>query len=142
MHVVPLSVAVNGYPGVPNVDAQKFATAAGHGLPGPKKKYLAFDGPKGEWGRYREYDQAVYDEVEAIYKLAIQGIRSHPIFTAQLKDEMVSLMKKMLKKTRGFYMCPLAFLTVMRIFTTGLTRVMVRRRKLFRHAVGLNTHSS
>ena len=141
VHVVPLSVAVNGYPGVPNVDAQKFATAAGHGLPGPKKKYLAFDGPKGEWGRYREYDQAVYDEVEAIYKLAIQGIRSHPIFTAQLKDEMVSLMKKMLKKTRGFYMCPLAFLTVMRIFTTGLTRVMVRRRKLFRHAVGLNTHS-
>lgn len=141
VHVVPLSVAVNGFPGVPNVDAQKFNTSSGHGFPGCKRTYVISDEPFEEWTSFKTYDEKVIAEVERIFELAKQGIRSHPIFTAQLKDEMVSLAKREAKKTRGFYMCPLAFLTAMRIVTTGLTRVMVRRRKLFRHAVGLNTHS-
>lgn len=141
VHVVPLSVAVNGFPGVPNVDAQKFTTSAGHGFPGPKKKYIQSEEEFEEWSTFREYDAEVVAEITRIYELTVQGIRTHPIFTAQLKDEMISLAKRAMKKTRGFYMCPVAFLTVMRMFTTGLTRVMVRRRDLFRHAVGLNTHS-
>lgn len=141
MHPVPLSVAVNGYPGVPNVDAQKFTTSAGHGRNGCKAKYVDYDGPRDEWGRFREYDLEVNNEVQKIYDLACQGVRSHPIFTAQLKNEMVSHAKKLAKKTRGFYMCPLGFLTAIRLLTTGITRVMVRRKHLFRHAVGLNTHS-
>nr|ULF99923.1 MAG: hypothetical protein [Marnaviridae sp.] len=141
VHVVTVAVAVNGYPGIPNVDAQKFTTSAGHGFPGPKKAYVDYDGEYEEWSRFRTYNKDVMDEVERIYELAKLGIRSHPVFTAQLKDEMISLAKRAAKKTRGFYMCPLAFLTLMRMFTTGLTRIMVRRRKLFRNAVGLNTHS-
>lgn len=141
VHVVPLSVAVNGFPGVPNVDAQKFTTSAGHGFPGSKMTYVASEGPYEEWSTFRKYNDEVEQEIHRIYSLAIQGIRSHPVFTSQLKDEMISLAKRAAKKTRGFYMCPVAFLSVMRMFTSGLTRVMVRRRDLFRHAVGLNTHS-
>lgn len=141
VHVVPLSVAVNGFPQVPNVDAQKFTTSAGHGFPGPKQKYVLEEENFEEWALYRKYDDEIVEEITRIYELTVKGIRTHPVFTAQMKDEMVSLAKRAAKKTRGFYMCPVAFLTVMRMFTTGLTRVMVRRRDLFRHAVGLNTHS-
>lgn len=141
IHPVPLDVAVNGFPGVPNVDAQKFCTAAGHGLPGPKKTYVDFDGPFEEWARCRKYDAQVEERVQRIIDLAQNGVRSHPIFTAHLKDEMVSERKVLACKTRGFYICPVDYLTAMRMYSMGLCRVMVRRRSLFRIAVGLNTHS-
>lgn len=141
IHVVPISVAVNGFPGIPNVDALKFNTSAGHGRRGCKRGYLESEEPLEDWSTFRVFNADLVAEIEAIVEKALVGTRSHPIFTAQLKDEMVSLAKKMSKKTRGFYMCPVAFLVAMRMFTMGLTRVMVRRRKLFRHAVGLNTHS-
>lgn len=141
LHPVPLSVAINGYPAVPNVDALKFTTSAGHGFEGPKAKYVCFDDERDEWSRYREFTPEVVARIQEIYEMACQGQRSHPIFTAQLKNEMVSVAKRAIKKTRGFYMCPVDFLTAMRILTSGLTRVMVRRKHVFRHAVGLNTHS-
>lgn len=142
IHVVPLSVAVNGFPRVPNVDPLKFNTSGGHGYPGPKSAYVTTDALYEEWSRYREFDEGVIANVERIVDLAYKGIRSHPIFTAQLKDEMLSHAKVESCKTRGFYMCPLPFLIAMRMFTTGLTRVMVRRRDLFCNAIGLNTHSA
>lgn len=141
IHTVPVTVAINGYPEVPNVDAQKFTTSGGHGFPGPKKAYVTVDEPRDEWDRYREYSSDVMASVERIVEKALRGERSHPIFTAQLKDEMVSLKKVNAKKTRGFYMCALDYLTAIRMFTLGIARVMVRRRDIFRNAVGLNTHS-
>nr|ULG00009.1 MAG: hypothetical protein [Marnaviridae sp.] len=141
IHTVPVTVAINGYPEVPNVDAQKFTTSGGHGFPGPKKAHVTVDEPRDEWDRYREYSPEVMASVERIVERALKGHRSHPIFTAQLKDEMVSLKKVDAKKTRGFYMCALDYLTAIRMFTLGIARVMVRRRDVFRNAVGLNTHS-
>lgn len=141
IHTVPVTVAINGFPEVPNVDAQKFTTSGGHGFPGPKKAHIAVDEPREEWDRYREYTPEVMAAIESIVERALKGQRSHPIFTAQLKDEMVSLKKVIACKTRAFYMCPLDYLTAIRMFTLGLARVMVRRRDIFRNAVGLNTHS-
>lgn len=138
---VTLDVAVNGYPGVPNVDAQKFTTAAGHGMPGPKRAYIASEDAFSVWEKRRVYTPELEAKVKEILDKAERGKRSHPIFTAHLKDEMVSAKKVAAKKTRVFFMCPVDFLTANRMFTMGLTRVMVRRRKLFRIAVGLNTHS-
>ncbi|APG79000.1 hypothetical protein [Changjiang picorna-like virus 1] len=141
IHTVPVSVAINGYPEIPNVDAQKFTTSGGHGFPGPKKAYVTVDEKRDEWERYREYNPTVMRAVENIVEKALRGERTHPVFTTQLKDEMVSLKKLVAAKTRGFYMCPLDYLTAIRMFTLGIARVMVRRRDLFRNAVGLNTHS-
>lgn len=141
IHTVPVSVAINGFPEVPNVDAQKFTTSGGHGYPGPKKGYVAVDEPHEEWDRFRLYTDAVMDSIESVVDNALKGQRTHPIFTAQLKDEMISLRKKLAKKTRGIYMAPVDYLTAIRMFTLGLTRVMVRQRDLFRNAVGVNTHS-
>lgn len=141
IHPVPVEVAVNGYPGVPNVDAQKFTTSGGHGFRGPKLQYLSEPEKNGPWEHFRRYDDVVLERVEKIVDDARIGVRPHAIYTACMKDEMLSKAKVEAGKARVIYMCPVDFLTAMRMFTLGLTRVMVRRRDLFGIAVGLNTHS-
>nr|ULG00035.1 MAG: hypothetical protein [Marnaviridae sp.] len=141
IHPVPVDVAVNGFPGVPNVDAQKFTTSGGHGFRGPKLQYLSDPEEKEEWSHYRSYDDVVLVEVDRIVDDALNGIRPHAIYTGSMKDEMLSKAKVDAGKARVVYMCPADFLTAIRMFTLGLSRVMVRRRSLFGMAVGLNTHS-
>jgi len=141
IHPVPVGVAVNGFPGVPNVDSQKVTTSGGHGFRGPKLQYLSEPQEFEEWSHYREYDDVVLSEVERIVDNARVGIRPHAVYTASMKDEMLSKTKVAAGKARVIYMCPVDFLTAMRMFTLGLTRVIVRRRNLFGVAVGLNTHS-
>nr|QUS52704.1 polyprotein [Mute swan feces associated picorna-like virus 8] len=141
IHPVPIDVAVNGFPGVPNVDAQKVTTSGGHGFRGPKLQYLSDATEHEEWSHYRRYDDVVISEVERIVDDAKLGIRPHAVYTGSMKDEMLSKAKVAAGKARVVYMCPVDFLTAMRMFTLGLTRVMVRRRDLFGIAVGLNTHS-
>lgn len=141
IHPVPIDVAVNGFPGVPNVDSQKVTTSGGHGFRGPKLQYLSDPVEHEEWSHYRRYDNVVESEVDRIIEGASKGIRPHAVYTACMKDEMLSKAKVAAGKARVIYMCPVDFLTAMRMLTLGLTRVMVRRRDLFGIAVGLNTHS-
>lgn len=141
IHPVPLSVAVNGYPGVPNIDSQKMTTSGGHGFRGPKLQFLSEPEAFEEWTHYRSYNDVVTSRVDKIMEDATLGIRPHAIYTSCMKDEMLSKAKVALGKARCIYMCPVDFLTSMRMLTLGLTRVMVRRRDLFGIAVGLNTHS-
>jgi len=141
IHPVNVDVAVCGYPGVPNVDAQKVRTSGGFGYPGPKKLYMESLGKVGAWQDYRRYKHEVEEKINEYWELYKKGIRCHPIASAQLKDEFVSYKKLKAKKTRVFFMCQLWFLTLLRTQTLGLTRVMIRRRLLFGNAVGLNTHS-
>lgn len=141
IHPVPLDVAVNGFPGVPNVDAQKFTTSAGHGHTGAKIQFLSEPEAHFEWTHFRKYSDVIHSEVDKMREDAREGIRPHAIYTTTLKDEMLALRKILAGKTRGFHVCPTAFLTNMRMSTMALCRVMIRRRKLFGIAVGLNTHS-
>lgn len=141
IHPVPIDVAVNGFPGVPNIDAQKFTTSGGHGFRGPKLQYLSEPEEFEEWTHYRKYNDAVTSEVERIIEDAMQGIRPHAVYTASMKDELLSKVKVEAGKARVIYMCPADFLTSIRMYTLGLSRVLVRRRALFGMAVGLNTHS-
>lgn len=141
IHPVPIGVAVNGFPAVPNIDAQKFTTSAGHGRRGPKLQFLSEPEEFEEWSSYREYDENVTAAVNKMVEDAMQGIRPHAIYEAVLKDEMLSWAKVLQGKARAIYMCPVDFLTAIRMFTLGICRVMVRRREIFGMAVGLNTHS-
>lgn len=141
IHPVGIDVAVNGFPGVPNVDAVKFTTSGGHGWEGPKLKYLSDPREHEEWTHFREYNPEVVAAVDKILEDAAKGICSHPIFVANDKNEMVSQRKIIADKGRVFYMCPQQFLIAMRMFTMGLCRVIIRRRKLFGTAIGLNVHS-
>lgn len=141
IHPVPMSVAVNGFPGVANIDAQKFTTSGGHGFRGPKLQFMTEAQEFEEWTHFRSYKDCVVKEVDRILENACLGVRPHAVYTASMKDEMLSRAKVEAGKARSIYMCPVDFLTAMRMLTMGLTRVMVRRRDLFGIAVGLNTHS-
>jgi hypothetical protein len=141
MHPVDIDVAVNGYPGVPNVDAVKFTTSGGHGRRGPKSQFFTEPSPNGVWEHYREPLPDLRADIEKLVSNAKLGIRPHAIYTAVLKDEMLSKAKVAAGKTRCIYMCPVDFLIAMRMVSLGITRVMVRRKEVFRHSVGLNTHS-
>jgi hypothetical protein len=141
IHPVPLDVAVNGFPGVPNVDAQKFTTSAGHGHTGSKLQFLSEQEAYEEWSHYRKYDGVIVSEVNEMRENAAAGIRPHAIYNSNLKDEMLAMRKIIAGKTRSFYVCPVAFLCNMRMSTLAMCRVMIRRRDIFGMAIGLNTHS-
>jgi hypothetical protein len=141
IHPVPISVAVNGMPGVSNIDAQKHTTSAGHGKRGPKLQYLSDPEKFDIWDSYRHFDDATLGEIMNMRERAMKGLRPHAIYDACWKNEMLSKAKVEAGKARCIYMCPLAFLTNMRMSTLGMCRVMIRRRDLFCMAVGLNTHS-
>lgn len=141
IHPVPIDVAVNGMPGVPNVDAQKHSTSAGHGKRGPKLQYLSEPAEHDVWDAYREFDAETLREIDEMREAAYAGVRPHAIYDSCWKNEMLSLAKVMADRARSIYMCPVAFLVNMRMSTLGLCRVMIKRRHLFCLAVGLNTHS-
>lgn len=141
IHPVPIEVAINGFPGVPNVDAQKFTTSAGHGRRGPKLRYMTEPESFEEWDSFRRLDAPTLAAVQKIRDDAENGIRPHAIYDACFKDEMLSKAKVAAGRARVIYMCPLPFLTNMRMSVMGICRVMIRRRHLFGMAIGLNTHS-
>jgi hypothetical protein len=141
VHPVPISVAVNGFPGVPNVDAQKHATSAGHGKRGPKLQFLTEPEKFDVWDSFRRYDAATLREIDEMRDLMHKGIRPHAIYDACWKNELLSKEKVEAGKARSIYMCPLAFLTNIRMSTMALCRVLIRRRDVMGIAVGLNTHS-
>lgn len=141
MHPVSQEVAINGYPGVANMDAIKFSTSGGHGRRGAKKQHFDELNDVGVWQTYRKPKPELQADIDRLVNDAKDGIRPHSIYTSVLKDEMLSLAKVLAGKTRCIYMCPVDFLIGMRMVTLGITRVMVRRKDVFRHSVGLNTHS-
>jgi hypothetical protein len=141
IHPVPISVAVNGFPQVPNVDAQKFTTSAGHGHRGNKLQFLSEPEEFEEWQSFRRYGPVIRKEIQDMRDKAAGGVRPHAIYDSCMKDELLSKEKVAAGRARAIYMCPVAFLTNMRMSVMGMCRVIVRRRDVFGLAVGLNTHS-
>jgi len=141
IHPVPLNVAVNGFPGVANLDAMKVTTSGGHGHRGPKVKFMTSPIVHEHWDHFRELGEVVTEEVNVMREAAREGIRPHAIYTTVIKDEMLSKAKVAANKARCIHCVPTAFLANMRMSVMAMCRVMVRLRDVFGIAVGLNTHS-
>lgn len=141
IHPMPIDVAVNGYPGIPNVDAQKHTTSAGHGRRGPKLRYMTQQEKVGVWESYRMYTEDLISEISDMRENLRRGVRPHAIYDACFKDELLSKAKVDAGRARVIYMCPVSFLVNMRMSTMGICRVLIRRGAVFGMAIGLNTHS-
>lgn len=141
IHPVPLDVAINGYPGVPNVDAMQMQTSGGYGKRGPKLQFMTEPEKFEEWEHHRRLNPETHKEVQDMRDLCAKGIRPGSIFSMSYKNEMLSKAKVEAKRVRCVYMCELSLLLNLRMSTLGLTRVMVRRKEVFGIAIGLNTHS-
>lgn len=141
IHPVPFDVAVNGFPGVPNVDSVQMTTSGGFGWRGPKIKHFGEQKTNLPWQHYRNADEHLRKYVQDMRDKAATGVRPGTIFSCSEKNEMLSKKKVEAKRVRLIYMCELGLLLNLRMSTLGLTRVMVRLKHVFGIAVGLNTHS-
>ena len=86
MHMYPLEVAINGAPGVTYVDAIKKSTSMGYPWKTSKRNYLvpAEDPDHPDWMKFTpEINERIEKRIESLLK----GIRTHPIFSGNLKDK-------------------------------------------------------
>ena len=141
LHPYPLEVAVNGAPGITFVDSIKKSTSMGYPWRTTKRKYIVpledirfQDGVKFT----PEVEERILDRLERLKK----GVRLHPVFSASLKDEPVSLKKFAACKTRVFFCCPADFLVLVRMCFMSFCRLVMRNPYVFCVAIGLNPHSS
>lgn len=141
IHAYPLDVAINGMPGMAYVDGIKRSTSMGYPYLMPKRKFLTkIDDPK--WQDGVKFDKEIVDKIEELMEKYKQGQRGHPIFNANLKDEVVTQKRYEAGKTRVFFSCPVDFLCVVRMMFLGFTRVVQRNWEIFHCVIGVNVHSA
>lgn len=141
LHPYPLEVAINGAPGLTFVDAIKKSTSMGYPWRTTKRKFCI---PLEDL-RFQDgvtFTPEIIERIEERMERLLKGIRIHPIFSASLKDEPVSMKKFKLCKTRVFFCCPADFLILVRMCFMGFCRVVQRNPFIFGVAIGLNPHST
>nr|ULF99920.1 MAG: hypothetical protein [Marnaviridae sp.] len=140
MHPVSIDVAVNGVPGMAYMDPLKRSTSMGYPWKTTKRKFLE---PLDDdfWPEGMKFTDEIEEEIARWFSLMRKGIRCHPVFSANLKDEPVSFKKKLMAKTRVFFSGPLPYLVVLRMMFMGFCRVVQRNPYVFHSAVGMNCHS-
>jgi hypothetical protein len=140
IHPVPLEVAVNGMPGMAYVDAMKRSTSMGFPYHTTKRKFLDIL-ESDIWQDGVEFSPEIIADIEAVMEGYRNGKRFHPVFSANLKDEVVSLKKFFTGKTRVFFSCPYQFLIVVKMMFAGFCRVVQRNWKIFHCVIGVNCGS-
>lgn len=128
VHKYTCDAAINGAPGVAYVDAINRKSSMGYPWNCPKKKYYRL-AP----ANHAHLDPIVFDEeimerirfIEESYK---RGERVRPVFKAHLKDEPVTLKKKISGKTRVFMGAPIDFTIVVRKYLMGFIRFCQNKR--------------
>nr|ULF99965.1 MAG: hypothetical protein 1 [Marnaviridae sp.] len=135
-----LDAAVNGVPGMAYVDSIKRSTSMGFPYYKTKKAFL-INLEDDLWPDGVQFTPEVEQKIAEWMDLLREGIRLHAVFSANLKDEAVSLKKLQAWKTRIFFSCPAELLVIVRMFYLGFARVVQRNRELFWVAIGLNTTS-
>jgi hypothetical protein len=136
IHPIPSSEAINGVTGDPFTRPMNFNTSAAYGYKGKKRDYFI-----GEPGS-RLMNQELQDEVISLLQRYANGESGHIIYKAQLKDEARPVSKVAQGKTRLFYMSPMAFLVVCRMFLSPVYTLMVEKSRSFCTAVGINAHTA
>jgi hypothetical protein len=114
VHVYPLSVALNGAPGVTYCDKMNRKTSAGCPYKCPKKRFLVFT----DETTSTDVDvvDEIKDEVRRIISTYIRNERVHPVYCGHLKDEPVTFEKAEAGKTRVFTASSLAHTLVVRMY--------------------------
>lgn len=137
---VNVGVAINGKPGMAYVDGIKRGTSMGWPFHTTKRKYLEkLDDAR--WPDGVVFCKEVMDRIQKVLDLYCAGKRAHPVFSANLKDEVVSIKKRKNDKTRVFFSCPTEFLVIVRMIFLGFTRVVQRNWKVFHCVIGINCFS-
>jgi hypothetical protein len=130
--IVTSHVAINGIIGNENVKSLDFNTSAGFPHNVGKKKFRI-----GEPTNY-SFEPIIMDEVAAYLELMRAGVRCNPTFTASPKDEVISITKNDIGKSRIFMGSPLSWVIAVRMVTLWLPQVMQTNHFVFECAAGMN----
>jgi RNA polymerase-interacting CarD/CdnL/TRCF family regulator len=134
-----LEAAINGVPKDCYIRRVNTATAAGHGHPGPKSRYLP----------------VVLESLEAVVREPIEDLKKELLdmmecdedeaitsrYVATLKDEPRSLEKVSQGETRLFYASRISNLIVSRMVLAPFFSLMIEKGEAFGTAVGVNMHA-
>lgn len=141
IQICTYEVALNGMPGMAYVDSMKRSTSMGFPWHCTKRKYLQKCDSE-RWPEGVKFSPEIESRIEEMLESYMKGERTHPVFSTNLKDEVVTKKKYDIGKTRTFFSCPADYLVVMRIFFLGFSRVVQRNWKLFHNVIGVNCHST
>ncbi len=140
--IAPLTLecAINGVLEDPFIRRINTSTSAAFGNPGLKRDYLPIMKEDPDYV-YREPVPNLKGQVLEMLKTYSMGDNFGIVNKMQLKDEPREASKVDAGKTRPFYMTPLPFLVVCRMFLATLYSQMVESSFDFCCAVGTNMHS-
>lgn len=141
VHPYPQDVALNGFAGVAAVDGIPRSTSYGWPQNRSKRYSLRAGEPKPFADNPVEVvpeTQAVVDEIERRY---VNKELAHPVFTAALKDEPVSVKKFTEGATRIFCGAPFPWTIVVRKAYLSHIRLIFNYREVFECGVGLTAQS-
>lgn len=131
---------VNGAPGVKFVDKINRDTSAGSPWRKTKRAYLTVLPPSGDVQIPVEFDEEIMERVNARLISYSEGLQTHPIFTASLKDKALPFDKIKIHKIRVFLGSPVDFTIVMRKLLLSFIRLVQMNPLIFESAPGLDAH--
>jgi hypothetical protein len=133
-----MSEAVNGVEFDPFIRRINASTSGGFGFAGPKYRHLPI---KDDEKLIREPTSELRMRLEQMIRRYEEGRSCHPVFRGCLKDEPRLRAKCLVGKTRMFFMTPIDFLILSRMFLCPFYSLMVRFGDIFCTSVGVNMHA-
>lgn len=136
----PLSLkeTINGIHGCQYIDGIKMNTSTGYPWNRPKTEYTVL---VSEDPHERKLVPEILEEFNLLHETAKSGKAIAPVFTAHLKDEIVSFEKRKLGKTRMFCGCPFPAILLIRMYFLSVVKLIQENRFTFECAVGMNVAS-
>jgi len=131
-----LKSAINGCDDDPFTRRMNLSTSSGFGMPGKKRDHFFEE----EKHKYVPSDQVI-SKVLTLAQRYMQGKSGYVVYTCKLKDEARTLAKCRAGKTRVFYMIPLDYLILSRMFLSPFYTLMVEWNETFFTSVGIDMHS-
>lgn len=138
---LPLSVALNGFPGVKFIDSMNFSTSAGYPHNSTKRNFVMRIPADDIWQHPVVVDDTIKAEIEECWDKMQLGVSVSPVFMQHLKDEALPLHKVKAQKSRLFMGGPFAWSTCVRMALLPFVRVMQLNKYLFECAPGTNATS-
>jgi len=142
LRIYDVDTVVNGKPGVRYVDKINRKTSAGFPWRKSKKYLISPIAAYGDLTDPVEFSDEVMERVDKILARYMVCERSHPIFTASLKDEALKFKKIDMAKTRVFMGGPTDFTIVMRMVFLSFVRVVQSNKFIFESAPGTEVQTS
>lgn len=130
-----LEEAVNGVPGKRAFEGLNFSSSAGHPFYCKKNQLFSMRADN-----TREISEELRQLVEKLESGLKRG-EVYPVFSSQIKDEVVSVAKDQIGKYRVFQMSPVDFTIVTRMYGLSFVRVMSLFPYMFGACVGMNATS-